>query len=54
MSGTTATCNHWSRNYGSFTECASTTHTDNPGVFSAHVHRALSRGRGAACAPVEG
>ena len=40
VSGTTATCNAWSRTFGDYTECASTTHTNNPGVFSDHVHKA--------------
>jgi len=38
VSGTTATCNAWSRDYGSFSECNSTAHVDNPGVFSEHYH----------------
>jgi hypothetical protein len=39
VGGTTLTCNNWSRDYGDYTECASTTHTNNPGVFSDHVHK---------------
>jgi hypothetical protein len=38
VTGTTATCTAWSRDYGSFTECASTTHVESSGVFSEHVH----------------
>ena len=37
---TTTTCSAWSRDFGNFTECASTAHTNNPGVFSDHVHTA--------------
>jgi hypothetical protein len=33
-------CSAWSRDFGNFTECASTAHTNNPGVFSDHVHTA--------------
>lgn len=40
VGGTTATCNAWSRDYGTYTECGSTTHVNNPGVFSDHVHKA--------------
>lgn len=38
--GGNALCNNWSRDYGNYTECASTTHTYAPGVFSDHVHKA--------------
>lgn len=40
VTGTTALCNAWSFEFGTYTECASTTHTYNPGVFSDHVHKA--------------
>jgi hypothetical protein len=40
VSGTTATCNAWSRSFGDFTECASTAHVYDQGVFSDHVHLA--------------
>jgi hypothetical protein len=33
-------CNAWSRTYGNYTECASSAHVYDPGVFSAHVHTA--------------
>jgi hypothetical protein len=33
-------CNAWSRNFGNFNECASTTHVYDAGVFSDHVHLA--------------
>jgi hypothetical protein len=33
-------CNLWSRNFGNFTECASTAHTWGSGIFSSHVHKA--------------
>jgi hypothetical protein len=33
-------CNAWSRDYGNYTECASSAHVSNPGVFSAHAHNA--------------
>jgi hypothetical protein len=32
------TCNAWSRDFGSLSECNSTAHVYNQGVFSAHVH----------------
>ena len=35
-----ATCNLWSRNFGNFTECASTAHVQAAGVFGSHVHKA--------------
>ncbi len=40
VTGTSATCNAWSRTFGDFSECASTTHVDSQGVFSNHVHKA--------------
>jgi len=40
VSGSTATCNLWSRSLGSYSECASTAHTYASGVFSDHVHKA--------------
>jgi hypothetical protein len=40
VTGTTATCSAWSIDFGSFTECASTTHVASSGVFSDHVHKA--------------
>lgn len=40
VTGSTATCNAWSWNFGNYTECASTTHVSNQGVFSNHVHKA--------------
>jgi hypothetical protein len=42
VTGSTATCNAWSRNFGDYTECASTTHVDSAGVFSSHVHKAAN------------
>jgi hypothetical protein len=42
VTGSTATCNAWSRNFGDYTECASTTHVDSEGVFSSHVHKAAN------------
>lgn len=43
VTGTTATCNAWSRDYGSFTECASTAHVASSGVFAKHIHTAVNR-----------
>jgi hypothetical protein len=40
VTGTTATCTAWSIDFGSYTECASTTHVASSGVFSSHVHKA--------------
>lgn len=40
VTGSTATCNVWSRSFGNYVECASTTHVDSRGVFSLHVHKA--------------
>ena len=40
VTGSTATCNAWSRSFGDFTECASTAHVESYGVFSNHVHKA--------------
>lgn len=40
VSGTSLTCNLWSRSIGNFTECASTAHVYSAGVFSTHVHKA--------------
>jgi hypothetical protein len=40
VGGTGATCNAWSRNYGNYSECASTAHDYASGVFSNHVHKA--------------
>jgi hypothetical protein len=34
----TTTCNAWSRDFGNFTECASSAHVSNAGVFSLHTH----------------
>lgn len=42
VTGTTATCTAWSRDFGSFTECASTTHVASAGVFADHVHLATN------------
>jgi hypothetical protein len=42
VTGTTATCTAWSIDFGSFTECASTTHVASTGVFSDHVHKATN------------
>jgi hypothetical protein len=36
----TTLCNAWSRDYGNYTECASSAHVSDPGVFSAHTHNA--------------
>lgn len=35
-----ATCNAWSRDWGSYTECASTAHTKFLPYFGEHVHKA--------------
>jgi hypothetical protein len=35
-----ATCNAWSRDWGSYTECASTSHTKFLPYFGDHVHKA--------------
>jgi hypothetical protein len=40
VSGSTTTCNAWSRSFGDFTECASTAHVASSGVFAEHVHKA--------------
>ena len=40
VTGSSAMCNAWSHSFGSYTECASTTHVDSRGVFSSHVHKA--------------
>ena len=40
VSGTGTTCNAWSRNFGNYSECASTAHVSSSGVFSHHVHKA--------------
>jgi hypothetical protein len=40
VGGTTTTCNAWSRNYGDYTECASTAHVYSSGVFNEHIHKA--------------
>ena len=40
VTGPSATCQTWSRSFGDFTECASTAHVYNQGVFSDHVHLA--------------
>jgi hypothetical protein len=40
VGGTTSMCNVWSRTYGNFVECASTTHVYDQGVFSDHIHLA--------------
>jgi hypothetical protein len=40
VTGTSGTCNFWSRSAGNFNECASTAHTYASGVFSNHVHKA--------------
>lgn len=34
------TCNAWSRNYGTHSECASTAHVFSSNVFNEHVHKA--------------
>jgi hypothetical protein len=33
-----STCSAWSRDYGNYTECASSTHVYDQGVFSDHTH----------------
>jgi hypothetical protein len=33
-------CSAWSREFGTFTECASTAHVYDQGVFSDHIHLA--------------
>ena len=38
LSTTTTTCNAWSNNYGSYTECASYAKVNFPGQFSQHNH----------------
>lgn len=40
VSGSTATCNAWSNEFGSYTECAGSAHTYSAGVFADHAHRA--------------
>jgi hypothetical protein len=35
-----STCSAWSRDFGNFTECASSAHTYDQGVFSEHAHTA--------------
>ena len=40
VSGSTTTCNYWSRTDGNHSECGSTAHTWSSGVFSSHVHKA--------------
>jgi hypothetical protein len=42
VTGTTAYCNAWSFDFGDFTECASTAHVFDDGVFSSHVHKATN------------
>jgi hypothetical protein len=42
VTGTTAQCNAWSSQFGSYTECASTTHVYDQGVFSDHVHKSAN------------
>jgi len=42
VTGSSATCNAWSSDFGTFTECASTAHLANSGVFSDHVHKAAN------------
>jgi hypothetical protein len=42
VTGKTATCTVWSRDFGNFTECASTTHVASAGVFPEHVHKATN------------
>lgn len=37
---TGTTCNAWSRDFGTLTECASTARTYNAGVYSEHSHTA--------------
>jgi hypothetical protein len=34
------TCSAWSRDFGNYTECASSAHTYDQGVFSDHAHTA--------------
>jgi hypothetical protein len=34
------TCNTWSRDFGDYTECASSARVSNAGVFSDHTHNA--------------
>jgi hypothetical protein len=38
VSGSTTTCNAWSRSFGNYTECASSAHVASSGVFAEHVH----------------
>jgi len=40
MSVGAGTCNAWSRNYGSYTECGSTAHVEFQPYFGEHVHKA--------------
>jgi len=40
--GGSSTCNAWSYNYGSYTECASSAHVGYDGVFSEHGHLAAN------------
>jgi hypothetical protein len=43
VTGTSATCNAWSWNFGNHSECASTAHVDSRAVFGSHVHTAHNR-----------
>lgn len=36
----TSTCNAWSRNYGDYTECGATSHTELQPYFGDHPHKA--------------
>jgi hypothetical protein len=40
VSAAGTTCNAWSRNYGSYSECASTAHVYARDLFGEHVHKA--------------
>jgi hypothetical protein len=40
VSGTNSYCNAWSRNFGEVSECASTAHVYDAGVFASHIHKA--------------
>jgi hypothetical protein len=40
VTGTSSVCNAWSFDFGNVTECASTAHVYDAGVFSSHIHKA--------------
>jgi hypothetical protein len=38
VNDSTTTCNAWSQNWGTYTECQGAAGTTNPGIFSEHSH----------------